>query len=193
MSDRLSTLVDTYLTSENTHDELEVKFGTKRRGALTRIDFDNIIRNLKSKGFTSAQVTGAYRLTIQSSFVDKRTGDVKMSNIRIEIPSLSNIKKFCETNRFDIKGAAGDILVENLPKYITFTQKRRKYIANKVVKPVDFDDFNFRLDLKEENNIPISDLRVKSMLRDWDNSKKNYRFIKRFTFTHKDYPFKSRL
>jgi len=33
MSDRLSTLVDTYLTSENTHDELEVKFGTKRQHA----------------------------------------------------------------------------------------------------------------------------------------------------------------
>lgn len=190
MSERLSTLVDTYLTSENVHDELEVKFGTKHRGALTRIDFDNIIRNLKSKGFTSARATGAYRLTIQSSFTDVKSGAVKMSNIRIEIPSLSNIKKFCETNRFDVKGNAGDILVENLPKYITFTQKRRKYIGNKVVRPVDFDDFNFRLDLKEENNIPISDRRVKSMLREWDNSKKNYRFIKRFTFTHKDYPLK---
>ena len=190
MSDRFSSLVDTYLESEKTNDELEVKFGTKHRGALTRIDFDNIIRNLKSKGFTGVRATGSYRLTIQSSFIDKRTGDVKMSNIRVEVPSLSNIKKFCETNNFAVRGDGGEILVDRLPKYVTFTQKRRKYLNDKVVRPVDFDDFNFRLDLKEENNVPSSDRRVKSMLRDWENSKKMYRFIKRFTFTHKNYPLK---
>ena len=59
-----------------------------------------------------------------------------------------------------------------------------------MVKPVDFDDFNFRVDLKEENKIPVTDLRVKSMLKNWDSSKKIYRFIKRFSFVHKHYPLK---
>ena len=112
-----------------------------------------------------------------------------MSNIRVEISSLSNIKQFCKTNSFAVRGGGGEIL-DKLPDHVIFTQKHRKYIDNEMVKPVDFDDFNFRVDLKEENKIPVTDLRVKSMLKNWDSSKKIYRFIKRFSFVHKHYPLK---
>ena len=189
MSDKIADILNTYLESDKLTDELEVKFATKRGQYLTRINFDNIIRNLKSKGFTTSQPAGAYRLTIQSSFMDRKTGDTKMSNIRVEISSLSNIKQFCKTNSFAVRGGGGEIL-DKLPDHVIFTQKHRKYIDNEMVKPVDFDDFNFRVDLKEENKIPVTDLRVKSMLKNWDSSKKIYRFIKRFSFVHKHYPLK---
>ena len=41
--------------SEN---ELEVRFSTKARQKLTKIDFDNVIRKLKSSGFISRNALG---------------------------------------------------------------------------------------------------------------------------------------
>ena len=54
--------------------------------------------------------------------------------------------------------------------------------------PVEYNDFNFRIALKEENTLESKDLRIRSTLHNWDSTKKNFRFIKRFTFIHKDYP-----
>ena len=57
-------------------------------------------------------------------------------------------------------------------------------------KPVDYDNFNFRVDIKEENHLRPNEIRVSSMLEKWNRSKKNFRFIKRFTFRHPQYPLK---
>ena len=60
-----------------------------------------------------------------------------MSNIRTEIESLSNIKNYCNLNGFPN---------QKVPKYVRFYQKRPKFNNGKRVEPVDYDNFNFRVD-----------------------------------------------
>ena len=78
--------------------------------------------------------------------------------------------------------STGNITIDNLnintangQQYYDVMVGGVEYLEDDVV--IDFDDFNFRVDLKEENKIPVTDLRVKSMLKNWDSSKKIYRFI----------------
>ena len=182
-SKALKKLFTLYLNPSDSTDELEVRFGTKGIRSITRVDFDNVIQTLKSKGFTTERPTGVYRLRIQNEFMDKKTGNMRISNIRTEITSLSNIQEYCRKN---------SLPAEN-PSYIQYYSKHPKYINSERVNDVDYDDFNFRVGLREENPVSVGDIRIKSMLKNWNQSRKNFRFIKRFTFTHSHYPLKSRL
>ena len=181
MSSPLENLFSIYTEEPKGTDELEVKFFTKTSANLSRIDFNNVIQGLKSKGFTTDIATGQYLLRIQNEFIDRHTGRKKMSNIRTELHSLSNIKDYCQKNGFDF---------ENPPSHIYFYQKRPKMIGDARVPPVDFDDFNFRVDIKEENPLDKNEPRIKSLLSKWNQTRKNFRFLKRFTFTHTQYPLK---
>ena len=91
----LKKIFDIYLEPEESSDELEVKFGTKKIEGLSRVDFDNVIQTLKSRGFTTDRPTGMYYLRIQNEFIDKKTGYRKISNIRTEIRSLNHIRNYC--------------------------------------------------------------------------------------------------
>ena len=176
----LQKIFQIYLEAEGTN-ELEVKFFTRKYEKISRIGFDNVIQMLKSKGFTIERPTGIYLLRIQNEFMDRKSGTVRMSNIRTEISSLSNIKTYCKKNSFDL---------DNPPPYTNFYQKRPKILDGERISPVNYDDFHFRVDLKEENPLKKNSGIVNSILRKWTRSKKNFRFIKRFTFRHKDFPMK---
>ena len=176
----LKKLFQIYLESDG-NDELEVKFFTRKQKKISRIEFDNVIHMLKSKGFTIERPTGVYLLRMQNEFMDRKSGNVRMSNIRTEISSLSNIKNYCKKNGFPF---------ENPPAYTNFYQKRAKIVDGNRVTPVNYDDFDFRVDLKEENPFKKNNIIITSMLKKWTQSKKNFRFIKRFTFRHKDFPLK---
>ena len=179
-SKALKKLFELYLNPSESIDELEVRFGTKGIRSISRVDFDNVIQTLKSKGFTTERPTGVYRLRIQNEFMDKKTSEMRISNIRTEITSLSNIQEYCRKNT----------LLSPIPSYVQFYSKHPKYIDSERVNDVDYDDFNFRVGLREENPVREGDIRIKSMLKNWNQTKKNFRFIKRFTFTHPHYPLK---
>ena len=53
--------------SDNANDELEARFGTKR--PTTQIQFDAVIAKLKSLGFITDNLSGNYRLTIQTESI----------------------------------------------------------------------------------------------------------------------------
>ena len=125
MSEELTNLFKIYTEHVDSTDELEVKFFTKKDKKISRIDFDNIIKVLKSKGFTSKRPAGVYLLRIQNEFIERKTGRTKMSNIRTEIESLSNIKSYCNLNGFPIP---------KVPKYVRFYQKRPKFNNGKRVE-----------------------------------------------------------
>ena len=91
----LQKIFQIYLEADE-KNELEVKFFTRKYEKISRIGFDNVIQRLKSKGFTIERPTGIYLLRIQNEFMDRKTGTVRMSNIRTEISSLSNIKTYCK-------------------------------------------------------------------------------------------------
>jgi len=98
----LETLVEFYL-ADNPHiynsrrvGELEIRFGTnpKTGKPLSKIDYDNVVEHFYSAGFTTENVEGLSILRIQNEdFLDKRTGQYKISNIRAEVMGIDLIQE----------------------------------------------------------------------------------------------------
>ena len=104
-----------------------------------------------------------------------------MSNIRTQISHLVHIKEYCKKNI---------IPADDIPPHINFYSKRSIYTKGERLRPLDYNDFQFRVNLKEERKMTVETPAVTSILKNWKDSKKIFRFIKRFTFTHPNYPLK---
>lgn len=180
-SQLLSKYILIYSQSMDNNDEFEVRFGTNYRNPITKIKFNNVIQKLKSLGFEQSNVE--HYLNINNEFVDNRTGRKKISNIRTKISNIHNIKKYCNTNTISLE----DIQASS---YISFLQKFRKKVTDILLKPIDFDNFEFRVNYKSERNLKFNSELVQGVINSWNDSKKIFRLIKRLTFTHNNYPFK---
>ncbi len=156
------------------HDELEVVFGSKYKASLTRINFEAVIAKLKSLGFTSAAASGQYHLNIQNQYIDNKTGRTGIGNIRTTVSGLKNIQEYCKTNGFDFS---------NPPAYISFLQKILKVAGGKKLFPINFNNFRFRVNYKEEKVLKKDFGIVRELLQTWNDKKKVFRLIKRFSFT----------
>ena len=179
-------LVNTYyglapfVSSITKNYELEVRFGTKGIKMLTKNDYDNVIKVLKSFGFNTTNPTGLSSLRIKCEFLDSTTGRFKMSDIRTEINGLTAIEKYCKSN--DIK-----TIYKEEPGSVKFLDKKPYITAEKKrVPPVDFDDFNFRVSLSTEE---VAKKGIENyVIENWRKSKKEFRYLNRVTFSHPDYP-----
>jgi hypothetical protein len=174
---------------------LEIRFGTnpKTGKPLSKIDYDNVVEHFYSAGFTTENVEGLSILRIQNEdFLDKKTGQYKISNIRAEVMGLDLIQEYCRTNNLqkvlDLPSTSSA-----LSEKIKFTQKHPPYIGenretSKPLKPVDFQDFNFRVSYQYEKDFyPHSEVGKKT-LSNWLDSKKIFRYINRVRLRHPDYP-----
>ncbi len=161
--------------------ELEVRFGTKGIKPLTKNDYDNVIKTIKSFGFSTNNPMGLYSLRTKCEFLDSRTGKFKMSDIRTEINGISTIEKYCKSN--DISS-----IYKSNPNNILFNHKKPFYKDEKViVRPVNFDDFNFRVSFQTEER---ANSNIENFILDnWTKSKKEFRYLNRVSFTHPDFPF----
>jgi hypothetical protein len=173
-----------YVKDITKNHELEVRFGTRKVKPITKIDYDNVIQKLKSFGFTTENEEGTYMLRMHNEILDNYTGRFKQSNIRTEICGFHGIKEYCKNN--DLK----KLVAENNPAYvIEFHKKGAFKIAEKeFTKPVDMDDFNFRVSYQLEERFQSTSFLVKNMMDNWIGSKKTYRYMNRATFTHPDIP-----
>ena len=167
--------LDNILKKEDGVSELEVKFGTRGVKEITKDDFDNVVKKLLSSGFKIVK-SQEYCLKIQSEFTDIGTGKTKLSNIRTEIYGLSNIQKYCRNDRLE------DINYR-------FVQKTQAKEGSEIIRPVNFDDFNFRLSYQKEKMITITSSLGQSILSTWVKEKKIFRHINRTTLIHDNYPF----
>lgn len=165
---------------ENKVAELEVRFGTKGIKPLNKNDYDNVIKKLKSSGFHCDNVNGEYSLRIQTLFLDKN-GMFGESAIRTEIYGLNKIQSYCKNDNLNE-------VRKNGYNSLRFTKKGSVYKDNKRVLPVNFDDFNYRVSLQNEEKIQPG-LQT-YIIRSWKESKKTFRYMNRVTFTHPDYPVK---
>ena len=166
--------------------ELEVKFGTKGIKALTRNDYDNVIKKLKSSGFKIVgDSNGEYYLRIQCEFLDSTTGRFKVSDVRTEIKGLHNVQEYCKSN--DIKS-----LFATNPVSVDFIHKKPGFMDSNTerkerVRPVDFDEFNFRVSYQTEEKVKKGIQNF--IIENWRKSKKEFRFINRVSFEHPEHPF----
>jgi mRNA (guanine-N7-)-methyltransferase len=159
--------------------ELEVKFGTKGIKSLTRNDYDNVIKKLKSFGFTTTDNVGNYYLRINCEFLDPVSGKFRLSDVRTEISGLQYIQDYCNNN--DIK----EIYSKNFT-VVSFTNKKLASIDKERIFPVDFNDFNFRVTFNYEDEVKQG---IKNyIMENWKKSKKVFRYLNRVTFTHPDFP-----
>ena len=103
----LETLLKIYLdTKDKLPDtetaELEIKFGTMQGSKpISKLEYDNVINKLISIGFNVNNIdglNGENMLRITNEYVDKQTGNIRMSNIRTEINGLTDIQEYCKTN-----------------------------------------------------------------------------------------------
>jgi len=185
---RLDDLVKVYYNNISNNpniyinNELEVKFGTKGIKSLTRNDYDNVIKKLKSSGFKIiGDSNGQYYLRINCEFLDSTTGRFKLSSdLRTEIRGLHSIQDYCKNN--DIK----QIFVSN-PTSVDFIHKKPAIINSERIFPIDFDDFNFRVAYQTEEKAKKGIQNF--IIENWRKSKKEFRFINRVSFEHPDYPF----
>jgi len=176
-------MIKTFYESEpyvNNIAELEVRFGTKGIKPLTKNDYDNVIKKLKSNGFDCINVNGENSLRIQSLFLD-RNGVFRESDIRTELYGLDKIEKYCKTdNLYEARGFS--------KSSIKFTKKSGFYKNERRVYPVNFDDFNYRVSLQKEET--VSQGLQTYILNSWKESKKTFRYMNRVTFVHPNYPVK---
>jgi hypothetical protein len=171
--------VNPYIKNSKLHNELEVKFGTKGIKPFTRNDYDNVIKKLKSIGFTTPDSAGKYYLRVNCEFLDSISGRFKLSDVRTEISGLHNIKDYCKNN--DLKS----IYTSN-PTCVNFISKKMAFVNNERMFPVDFDDFNFRVSYQTEEQTKTG---IKNfIIENWKKSKKEFRYINRVSFEHPDYP-----
>ena len=154
--------------------ELEAKFGTiPGIKPITRIDYENVIKKLKSSGFTLD--SNNYLLRIQSDYTDVKTGLTRTSNIRAEITSLQDARTYCKTNSID-----------EIKYGVSFLQKQP---YNKSIPPVNYADFNFRMTLSNETTIDRDSSLIKGLTDNWSNNKKIFRYMNRYSFKHPNLPF----
>ena len=158
--------------------EMEVRFGTARgMKAITRIEYDNVIRRLVSAGFVVS--TTQYLLRINSEYMDPDTGTTSYSNVRTELTGIGAISEYCKTNSLD------DLYAKGLVK---FNQKsNKKTESGDTVESYDAIDFNFRASLSVETDITQTAI-ARSMVASWKDSRKEFRYINRHTLTHIDFP-----
>lgn len=164
-------------TSKYETPELEVKFGTKGYKQLTKMDYDNVIKKLISEGYKCDNTSGLYSLRIFPELLDSRTGEVKMSNMRVEIDGLNAIQEYCRTNDI-IKIAENPNLQLNLLEKRSIKVEGSKYF----LKPVEFKDFNMRVSLVSEYKGSVHGKSAMELYDNWSKSKKMFRFINRVTY-----------
>ncbi len=181
-----------YNNKSSSNLELEVKFGTKGIRQLTKIDYDNVVRKLKSIGFQTYNDAGTYMLRIYNEYLDKNTGRYQDSNIRTEISGLNIIQEYCKSN--DIK----EIIKMN-PTAVSFLKKTNSMIEitkEKGMQPerlkvpnADFDDLNFRVTLSGEKELKYgaSNRSIQPLIDEWSTMKKTFRYINRVSFYHPTY------
>jgi hypothetical protein len=168
------------------NQELEVRFGTKSNKSFTKNDYDNVIKKIKSLGFSSNNEQGYYMLRIQNEYLDSRTGKTNISKIRTELTGLNIIQEYCRTNNIKTLLSMQD---QQYNQFVQFVNKSQAVSDDGPIKPIDFDDFHFRVSYSNEETInKNTDRIVRNTIDEWDKSKKIFRYINRVTFRHDDYP-----
>jgi len=167
--------------------ELEVRFGTNPRLSryITKIDYDNVVKQVKSCGFVPEFIDGNQILRIQNEYTDNRTGQTKMSNIRAEIVGADLIQEYCRTNSLQKVIDMPSTLLNKLK----FTQKMSAKRPNgEYINKVDMEDYNFRVSYQTEQDYNVQSNIARNIISKWSDVKKRFRSLNRVRFTHPDHP-----
>jgi hypothetical protein len=171
--------------SDKKINEFEIRFGTNTQSGrpLSKIDYDNVVKQILRCGFTTQNANGSQMLRI--NYQDSLTDERKMSNIRAELIGIDLIQEYCRTN--SIQKIID--MPSNLTDKVKFTKKSSTQDANgNWQKPIDMFDMNFRVDWKLEQDFNTQVPFIKSVINTWADRKKTFRMLNRVRFTHPEFP-----
>lgn len=162
------SLIEQYLNSSYTNEELEAKFGTIRNyPSIHRNDFERIIKLLYSKGFQISQEQ--YLLRIQPIMKQER------QTPRIEITGIKPIQNYCITN------SLLNQKTQKLNSSTYFVYKKHK------AKPYDNKAYSVRISYQIEQILKNED-KIQTYIQQWDTLLKIFRHMKRISLTHPSFP-----
>ena len=146
--------------------ELEFVYGGDFRSKLDRDDFLRILSILKQK---------------YPSVSEENTLDIIIKDIRTTITGIENIKRYCKTDT-----------IEEVPLR-NFIKKRRyvdpSFPSVKFFPIIDYD-YNYKINLKSEEEMGESSVEIQSLLMGWKSSLKYFRYKKRYSFITDDNLFR---
>jgi hypothetical protein len=166
-------------------NEFEIRFGTNTQSGrqLSKINYDNVVKQLLSNGFKTDNQNGIQMLRI--NYQDSLSDERKMSNIRAEIVGIDLIQEYCRSNSIQ---KISD-MTSNIMNKLKFTKKSSTKDANdNWQKPIDMFDMNFRVSYQLEQSFGIQVPFIKSVVDTWSDRKKTFRLLNRVRFEHPDFP-----
>jgi hypothetical protein len=175
------------LRKERKVNELEIRFGDDRNPSrkITKIDYDNVVKQLYACGFKCSNTDGLQILRITNQYYDTRLGKNIMSNIRAEVVGADLIQEYCRTNSLR-KLIDMPSTVFNKVK---FTQKLTAQAKDgSYIQRVNMNDFNFRVSYQLEQEFNTQSQVGLRILDKWTDSKKMFRCLNRVRFRHPKYP-----
>ena len=160
----------------NDNVELELIFGeTFNKNPLDKNKFKDLLEKCKSHYFSLKEENS---LDIRTQY--KQGSEFKISNVRATINGIENIKKYCK-NESLVEIDNVDYIQKN---YFKDPSEKFKYF------PLKEENYNVRLNLKNEIDLEKTNHKVVSMLRNYSDKKKHFRYKKRFSFLTDDNLFR---
>ena len=147
---------------DKVHDNKNLELEVVFRGSkegFQKSEFEDVLHVLR----------GSYPCIIEESLAIQ----IHNTPLRFTIRGNENIKLYCKTNK----------ITKDLEKDTIIEKKTRSE------KPIIVDDYNFRVNLKNEEKISFDRNDVRRILRDWDNLDKTFRYKKRYSFLTNDSRF----
>jgi hypothetical protein len=171
--------------ADKKENEFEIRFGTNTQSGrpLSKINYDNVVKQLLGNGFTTENSNGIQMLRI--NYQDSLTDDRKMANIRAEVVGIDLIQEYCRTN--SIQKIAD--MASNVMNKLKFTKKSStKDEKDNWQKPIDMFDMNFRVSYQLEQAFNTQVPFIKSVINTWADRKKTFRLLNRVRFEHPEFP-----
>ena len=178
----LKSILQTYLENVRSSGregitEMEIRFGTARgMRPINRIEYGDVIQRFLSAGFQLSDAN--YLLRVNSNFTDSTRGITRLSNIRAELSGLDAISEYCKQNTIEPFYTNGRA---------SFIQKSPLLVKEQQVLPYDAPDYNMRASLSNEKDMGSTAM-VRTMVSEWKDHKKIFRYMIRHTLTHPDFP-----
>lgn len=171
--------------TDGKENEFELRFGTNTYSGrvLSKINYDNVVKELFQNGFQTDNMNGNQMLRI--SYQDELTNDRKMANIRAEVNGTDLIQEYCKTNSLR---KIEDLPSSNLQKLVFTRKSSIKDAQGNWQKPIDMLDWNFRVSHNLEQTFNSQVPFIKSAIDTWSDRKKTFRLLNRVRFTHSEFP-----
>lgn len=153
--------------------EFEVRFVSKNKKSVTKTQFDNVVKYLKSFGFQQKTNTFENKMRIL-------IGDSEDSKIRVELEGLVPIQQYCRTENLES-------LLQMNKNTVTFTNKSDFVDENgQTYLPYYNDTYDMKYSFTKEETLEINDKAIRSVRQNWKQEAKLYRIINRLTFKDDD-------